>query len=403
MYSYVLAFLVLFFPSKYFILYHAIIISFLLVYIFLLKKKTVIDNSLLLKIVFLLMVWIAIDSILVSIFFLNDAFRNLSEFFRFIPLLLLLCSFNSEPIDKKTITKVLFFYVVVVCSVCLLQFKGVSFINVITQFYNDPRQVENSLEISRRALGLSTGPGSNAVILVIIYSYFLALFYSDKNSKNIIFYMVTLLLSAFGILLSQSQTGFVVLILITLYSLFFNLLFPSSSKARKKIILLSVIIIICVILIITKYWEDLRYLLSLFDYGLERSSYQKREEKVATVIELITTSSIVLFLVGYGKDYIPDSAALDNEFIFLLSVYGLAVFLCILLLYFSVIIKSYILKGKDSNLQVLHFVIVSGIILSWPSSFLLDPRILVLLSIFISIYLRNKEVAFESSSSSSSK
>lgn len=403
MYTYVLVLLTVFFPTKYFIEYHIVILFTLVIYFIFNKTKFRVDNSVFIRIIFFLILWVAIDSILVSIYFLNDAYRNLSEVIRFLPLLILLMSFKSSPIDKQCVINSLFFYVFVVFVVCSLQFNRISLIEPITNIYGDPKQIEGSLNISQRALGLSNGPGSNAAVLVVIYSYFLALFFSVEDKKNKLLSIISLSLSSFSILLSQSQSGFLALCLVTVYAVIFNLIFPYDKKSRKRSLFLFVFILVAIIPIVAKYWDELRYLLSLFDVGLERNSYQRREEKVLSTVELITSSPILFFVIGYGKDYIPDSTALDNEYLFLLSVYGVVIFLCIMCFYLMIILRSWLVRVKDSNYLALHFVIIAGMILSWPSSFLLNPCTFVLLAIFISIYLANREVYFENCSVGSCK
>lgn len=378
----ILALFVLFFPTKYYVEFH--IIYLFIVFLLLFVNRFKLNYSLYSNYFSILIVLICTSSLLSSIYLSSDFLRNFTEVFRFIPSLLLLLMFKGLAVNIKFVNFILSIYTIIVSLFCFLQYIGYSPVIAFSSIYGSDLQVEHSLLASNRALGLSTGPGNNGALFSILYTYYLISIICLTEKK--IFNVLLLVLCILSILFSQSQTALVVIAMTTIFSIFMMFL-----KNRKKMFNFYNFSIIGMILLLTPYFlfknlDKLGYLISLFDQGLSRNSYQVRMYKNDLVYDLVFSNPFFFFL-GYGKDLVPNATALDNEIIFYLGVYGAISVLLLIVFYLSFFIVF--LKNKFSYWNFLLCAIVfAGSILSWPSGFTLDPRILFIFTLFLIISLK---------------
>lgn len=384
-YSVYFAFIiVLFFPSKYLEVFIVLIILSVLLIGFTYKFVLLKVNSFLAFIVFYILL---IMSVFIGMFYYGlDPIRNFTEIIRFFPIFLLFFAIKNIPESDfiKCITNIFLIYTVSNFIVSMAQIALMGFVDPITNIYGSDFQREISLGISSRALGLNSGPGQNGSIMAITFIFAISqAIINDYKYRS----LITAVLSFLVIVLSQSQTSFIVSLAGGLYALVFALLFMDRNSKKKALNYVIFAVPIGLYFLI-KYSEDLKYLFTLFSHGLERNSYQERLKKTDYILDLIFDNPVPLIL-GHGKEYFgPVSGHMDNEYIFYLGVYGLLSTTIIILLYIYVLLLPYMYKTRDIKknklLFSLHMIVVIGVVMAWPSVFITDARIAF---IFAFIYL----------------
>lgn len=390
-YSVYFAFIILlFFPSKHLELLTILVTSSILLIGFMYKFVLLKVNSFVVFIIFYILL---IISVLIGMFYYGlEPIRNFTEIVRFSPIFLLFFVIKNIPENDaiKCIINIFLIYTVSNFIVSISQIALLGFVDPITSIYGSELQREVSLGISSRALGLNSGPGQNGSIMAIVFIFSISQAIVD-NYKFRSF--LTAVLSFFVVVLSQSQTSFIVCLGGGLYALVFALLF--MDKKTKKTALNYIIFIIPLgFYFLIKYSGDLRYLFTLFSHGLKRSSYQARLEKTDYIIDLIFDKPIPL-IFGHGKEYFgPVSGHMDNEYIFYLGVYGLLSTIMIILFYLYVLLLPYIYKDKyiksNNFLFSLHMLVLVGVVMAWPSVFITDVRIAFILAFIYLMFISTR-------------
>nr|WP_133147001.1 hypothetical protein [Vibrio splendidus] len=294
--------------------------------------------------------------------------------------------------EKGFIVKVTITYIYLNSIVSYLQYSyklNSIVVNSVAYLYNSIDHVNDSLLLNSRALGLSMGPNSNAVIIILCV-LFIFYKYNPISAKEVIFKYITLLFGLCSLLLSQSQTGFIASIAIIFCIYILRLIknpFPSLFK-------LTLLLIIAVPLVfnsnIISKLEDkeggLFYLSTLFEKGTERSSYQlrveKREEMIEKALDLPGWA-----LIGWGKEYFGnESSATDNEHLYIALVYGPLIWLVIVLTALTISLKSVInhLRTNDMSYLFLPSIMLCAVIFALPAAFVTYPQSLILSAVFLS-------------------
>lgn len=381
----VLIYFILFFPAKYLNEYYVLIILILFVLSFINRGN--LNSSETLKIFIFIFVGVVISAALPVFFLGSNAFRNVPEVLRFIPVIFILLNFKNINLSENNIFKIFSFYILVNFIVSYMQFSNYSVVAVVSNIYSSDLHIEYSLNGASRALGLSPGPGPNGSISAILSIFFLVNYFCNEKYKksSIFFYFISLSC----ILLSQSQTAFVASILSTICIIVFFVLGKLSVSTFKKLSFFIILLIPVSSFILLNYMNKLKYLFTLFEYGTSRSSYVAREEKTSHVIGLIRENNFFLFF-GHGKDYIEGSSSMDNEYVFLMAVYGIIVSILIFFLYFHSIIFSWINRSIFSYLVI--FTILCGLIIAWPSSFITDSKLMLIFIIYLSLCINRAKM-----------
>lgn len=380
----------LFFPAKYIGL-HTIVICLSLFFVmfsygFSLPKK----NSIMLFVLFLLFVTI---SSYIGIFYYNtDPIKNITEVIRFAPVLLIITSLKSSIPLLKHLTNVLLFYSIAVLIVSFSQVFFPNLVSGITTLYNSPKHIEISLGSSSRALGLSTGPGQNGLIMAIIFSFAISqIIGNGRKLKPTVLAVVSFIC----VILSQSQTSFILVVISFIYGLLFSIFY--LKKEYRKIGLRYLTIFTPLAIVGIYYFQNnLKYLFSLFAYGLGRSSYTARIDNTSEIYNSMLDHPMPI-LLGHGKGFFGDRAGhMDNEYIFYLAVYGLSASSIILLFYTYIILIPYIRNKsytiKNEYLLPLHLIVIAGVVGAWPATFILDLRILIIVSILYIMHIRTNQI-----------
>ena len=373
----------LFFPVKFIYAYYSVTLFLILFFFFFNSKYS--KKSFVLMVMGGFISLIFINSVISSIYLNSDFFRNFTEVFRFLPLFIIVLLYEKIEIEFKIIIMIVGFYTIVNLTVNILQFAHFSAINFVGDIYSSDIQVEKSLGVANRALGLSSGPGSNGAISVVLSIIFLVNYFYGKEYRK---YSIFLYFSSFlSVLLSQSQTGFVAISFISFLILTDFILKNINKKKIYRIFPFLISFILALFYLLAIYWDKLKYLLTLFEMGTNRSSYEARENKVSYIFDIINQNQFFLW-IGHGKDYIPFATGMDNEYVFSLAIYGILGSMFLLIMMFYMIFFSYL--GKDIYSKILFFYILVGFVIAWPSSFLTDTRIALILFLFLALSQKSR-------------
>jgi len=338
--------------------------------------------------ILLLLLFILITSIFRTFYLSEVNIRDYMEIFRYLPLFLLMLLRNKLIIPYEKLCLILCLYTGLDALISILQTTSLSTVSAISRTYASEFHYQYSLIAGNRAIGLNRGPGDHGALMVFLSVFFFSnLFYQPNR-----YIKIGIALSSVAILVSQSQTSFIALsfsvVLILLY--FLAVGNRSQKKLAKKT---SLYVSICGLVFFTYFFVDLRYLYSLVEQGTNRNSFLVRIEKSEFVHQEIVNDPI-LFIVGFGKDYWGSfSASMDNEYLYIYSVYGVIVFMAAVLVVLFRMVQGFVYNLKKSYNRSLLFVTIAGLIVAYPTAYFTEPRIIILLFIVnLSIVQRNLEI-----------
>ena len=379
-------FVFLLFPSKY--IYVEFLIDFTLLFSLIVVNHINLDRRILL--IFLVTLSFIVLQLLfryLIVGFKYFDFRDFIEYARIIILFLGISVFIKINLSQKLFVKIIRIYVFLDFIVSLGQFFNYfpSFINFITNFYANEVQIEDSLVLSSRTLGLFPNPSAHGIFILILTSILIADYFWSRN-KSIFSSLVFILISLFIIVITQSQTALIGLFWLIILTLISNILYKSSVNSKAQNYFWFIIVPI-VFVVFFNYVDQLKYLVTLFEFGLGRNSYVERVNKTSMLFNLSLDNPLGFF-TGFGKNYFGDySKNMDNEILYILLVWGLpffilfSVFICfILITYF---------KRKNFKKLIYLLPILVGIPIAWPSSYYLDLKNMLILIIAYSTWYSN--------------
>lgn len=381
---------IFFFPTKYFSIYHVffllLVSLFPFLYGFTLKNK----KSLLLFFAFVFLIFAS--SVLSAIYYNVSVVRNLSEVFRFLPVFFIAFSFckNRENV-LNIFSKFILFYSFIVLIVSCLQFYKFSIVDSVTDLYGAANHIELSLGISSRTLGLSSGPGQNGAIMAVLYAISLAQLIVSQSKRK---WFLVSLFSLLSVFLSQSQTSFVVVGGVTFYACLLGVIRHDLFSLKIFLKIFSGFFLLSIIVYFIMK-DSLKYLFNLFSQGLERNAFQARLSKSEGIFDSILENPFFL-VFGHGKDFFGNvSTSMDNELLFYLAVYGVFASVIIFSFYLAILVQPFF-RGRKHLVEnpyflSLNFIIVVGVVMAYPSAFILDPRILFIVVFF---YALSKQSSF---------
>lgn len=312
--------------------------------------------------------------------------RDYIEVARFMPVILVYMGlYKWRRLRMESIVDAAFIYLLIDGVVSFLQYTGQDFLGVAglaSHLYSAEHHYIRALGISHRALGLSPGPGQHGAILFILATVMLYGTFTlrSRSLACLLGWMVAI----FGVLLSQSQTTFVVTVAIIL-GVLFSFLFRGTRRQQKKAAVLLSIIGISSVYVFALITSHFRYLFSLFIYGLGRSSYQAREEKWMELFSKAMEQPGWI-LVGWGKDYFGAvSGAMDSGLLYIFLVYGITVFSIFVFFLVRFLVSSFrkviIRKNAGDYRFLLFFLMLGGLVYSWPGAFFTSPNVLLFLAL----------------------
>ena len=318
--------------------------------------------------------------------------RDFKEAFRYVPIALLYIYINAfKNIKLLHLIDAMFIYLLIDGIVSYAQFNNLGlyvFDSILLKFYNSDIHTEISLGVAHRTLGLSSGPGQHGALISLIYTFMLtsAMLIKEKRPLTIL----SIIISFNIIISSQSRTSFIAICLVTvaIFCFFFVI---NNIKSKLALILLASFLLLFYFTIFEEYIEKYRYLVSVYSNKTVERVKDVRLNKSERHISKALYEKPLWLLIGHGKDFFGnESAAMDNEYIYLLAVYGIGfvgTLIYILLLFFY----DYYIKFKSNKIKsfpsviIIFFIVLVGLIIGFPSAFFTEPKILILFSILIII------------------
>lgn len=315
--------------------------------------------------------------------------RDYAEIFRFMPVAVAFAFMRRwRGLRLENFIDAACLYLAVDGFVSYLQFVETDALGVrglAQSYYNYERHYRVSLMGTGRVLGLSPGPGQHgSILLVLVVTVLLGVF--KTTSWRRMACVVGCFLGIVIAIFTQSQTSFVAISGAVSLMIFLHL---AGGSGRNRI-MAGAIAALCLFVganLLFRYAADLGYLLTLFEYGLERNSYQAREMKWAR-LSGNAADFPYLMPIGWGKGFFgEDSGAMDNEYLYVALVYGIPVLLFYLfvLARFIIATGAELVRGKEKgDLNTLLFYMFSGgLIVAWPTSFLLQVNVMFLVSMVL--------------------
>lgn len=386
--------IILFFPTKYFLIYHILIFIPLLALFTICRPALYFESK-----VLLLFLLYYLTGCVIRNLFNPENVRDIIELFRFMPLLLFFLFryvFDSLFVFSIRCTIV---YLLINTLVCILQYSykaNSALVTFIGYIYNSPKHFEESLLMNSRALGLSMGPNSNAVVILTCVIFILFKFKARSGLQMLIKY-TSVILGLLSIILSQSQTGFITIAVVILALFIVSLI---RYPLRTFVITLLLALLGVCTLSFTSVSDmfngkdnKLYYLTTLFEQGTERSSYVLREEKRNIMLEHAAESPSYAF-IGWGKDYFGDfTSATDNEHLYIGLVYGPLIWFVVITSSFIISLRYLRLFFQKGGYQYLFVpsLILSGVIFALPAAFITYPQSLMLAALFLNYDSKNNQ------------
>lgn len=357
--------------------------SSLVIWLFSLKAKKKLNNYF--NFLFLLVAVIILGIFFRFVFYLDPDGRDLFELGRFVPLLLLLSVRDLwKSFRAVDIANALLVFLAIDGAVSLGQLAGIS-LPPIEKLYNSPLHVENALLISNRLLGLSPGPGQHGALLFLVYCFFLASFFLTSGIKKRLFF--GLFISLIMVLGTQSQTALIVTFCTSIIAL---CIFAIKLRGFERRIAVGTLIALVVMAGQLIYWlnERFPYLASLLEEGLKRSSFLKREEKWALLLDS-AFSEPLWFTFGWGKEFFgATSGAMDSEWLYVFLVYGALVFFAMASIWLIFLLKTgirflVVKNGIQPMKCALWLIAMGGGVFAYPSAFFTQINIACMVTLFV--------------------
>ena len=316
--------------------------------------------------------------------------RDYTEAFRLLPSALIFVSMRRwKGIQFSNFVDAACVFLVIDGFVSYLQLQGTNtlgLLGIARTYYNYELHYEVSLLGSDRVLGLLPGPGQHGVVLLMLVTVTLLGVFRSSSVRRRVTAAGGFLIATLTIVITQSQTNFIAASAIISLMLF---LFLAAGSTRSRVVASALVGLLAFagINLLLEYAGDLKYLFTLFEQGLERSSYQAREVKWTRLLGAAADFPY-LMPIGWGKSFFGEaSTAMDNEYLYLLLVYGVPLFALYLiaLLRYVLRVGFRLLRGKEEgNLTMLLFyMLCGGMVVAWPASFVLEPKVALLLSLVL--------------------
>jgi len=370
----VFLFFVFWFPQKYFYVYFllSVALTSLLSLVLGLSVKKVVFFFLFLSLLVLVNNSYAISE-------LNGTLRNLSEFARYIFLTVLLSiSFSHKGFQEAFKMFFLVYLLLNFLLSCIQYFAPDVYPDILFNMYNNEKQVDLSLMQSGRSIGLNQGPAENALISGV-GAFFFSSLYMQHPTRS---YLAVIILSILSLLMSQSQTA--LLSLIAGYIVFFVLHMKKSYVYFVRASLLFPFFLYGLYV----FMINNSYLSLLISEGLSRNSFQARLIKWEEVYSAYMNDPTSLFF-SLGKDFFNFSHAMDNEYVFAVTAWGIVPTILLLLFFLVTFIKNLYLKKKLKSYNDIYLSIVAFLfVASMAMATITDIRLMIILVIMSSLYSR---------------
>jgi hypothetical protein len=234
-----------------------------------------------------------------------------------------------------------------------------------------------------RAPGIFPGYGEHGLFLVFSLVYFIYYFKKYKNKLS----LLLILFSFISILMNQSRTIFIALLLSFIIFLLLEFFKEKKFYIKAKYFFFIIFMITLVYLSYFYIKVNFPYLFSFFDEGIEAGSFIERKEIWKYFLSHFSSNSLFV-LIGVGRELVGDQHSVyDNDFIFNFATYGIFGTLMLYLFYFKIFINA--MKKKNIISSVIVYLVLFLSISSLGYLTFIQPHAIIM---FMSIYfIKNKE------------
>jgi O-antigen ligase len=334
--------------------YVGIVILYLIFSIVLLFRRIKLN---IISILILIFVMYTIFVDLISAFYFPMSYFSIFRTFIYnlIPLIsFVLGTYFNTQLKETFVSKVILFTGLIMALTGILQNYSVPFRNFTLHSYADYDkyiQTFETLEVGR-VIGTIGNPNTFGVLMSIFVVYMLNVLV-PMFRKGSIYYIITIIsivLSIYACILSQSRTALLALLIGIGISLIFS---------NKSIIIKSFLILLSVI--IAYYFLNNYFLISRRFSADNLNTFGGRIDMWKAWIENYLTPISLNNILGYGVYFIRDIGyPIDNYYLQLILQYGLIGCLLYLLMFFTAF-KQFYSRAKLSNYKL--FFCISIIIL----------------------------------------
>jgi hypothetical protein len=290
-------------------------------------------------------------------------------------------------LSDSSICNLLALFLVLNTIVAFLQFFKLYYpgVGLITSLYNATHHIEMSLSYSSpRALGLSAGPGQQAVLNLFLFSFFLARFLNG----NKIFNLLLCFFAVLGMGISQSKTALIAF-LVGSVIISILLIIHMRWSAKLKVFLTFMLLAVIALLMSKEIAALLPEYSRLFEQRGNVTSFMARFtiwKEMSSVFFLENNFFMYLFGVGrsglkyYGYSELP----FDSDYMYVLINYGLVGFFCFVSLIIIFLIKSaYLFSSLSIYSRYMTFIVAYAAVVGLALNFFIEPRVHILTAVVI--------------------
>lgn len=307
-----------------------------------------------------------------------------------------LISFKDIRINH--IEKIFIVYILFNLIISISQFMHISntLLDGFSLVYSNPNHISASLsQNSVRAIGLSEDPGSNGVISLLFYVFFLTLLLFDKRT---IIRFTGVLASISVLFVTQSKSSLISAILVSAF-IFSFVVFNKKKYTtnRMNLILIWLLVLFAFFWFIQDILNNFYGYKKLLNAGLEVSSMGARIDKWGEFYSaIINQDNIFMILFGAGRGFLEvngiKSSVFDNDYIYLFVNYGLLGVLIFTIKVFNVIF-NYILKFNSISIseKILLFVLFSGCVTSLAVPYYTNLKVIGIIALFLTLTFFTKK------------
>jgi len=330
-----------------------------------------------------------------SIFFIRTAlFSNYEDIKELVKVLI----FISLLAFKPDIDKYFFFFVAIVFSflnftLSLFQFLHFDFFSIVeslSSLYNADKHIEASLSYTvPRALGFSSGPSQQAVLSLVLFSYFISVYSYSKTRTILIAFMIFFTFCT--VVMTQSKTALIALP-ISLCIFYISYMKLMSHKVRLLLFSIGVLaggIALFSLAYIVFFIPELN---RVYESGLNVSSFQDRLKNWYAILKpMLDINNGLSYLFGVGRSgleyYGVNDIPYDSDYVYFLVNFGLIGFFSLCLFIVFNLVKPYFSPLGNGKLMFFSLISSLSIIVSFSLNFYIEPRVYILLGIFL--FVRN--------------
>ena len=354
-----LLFFLLFMSNKSFDFYYVGVIFLLILLVF--QSSVVINRSLLLVFLFFSLVFFLRTIILFGNYDLKELLKFVLAFG-----ILSLVNFRLSICIKIVVSYIFLDFTIGILQFFHIPFWGSEFIN---SFYGSEVFFDLLSADNVRAYSLSSSSGSRGAVLILIFLIVNNFKFGWKYAKSVLIFFLSV-----SIIIAQSKTAFVILVMYALYSLF--------RFSKLYFILFMCIVLLYGSVVLSEYLIYFSEYYDLLENGLNTSSVTNGRFVNWNYYLNGFVSNPMTFLFGPGRDFYDlkgeFAPAFDSDYLYLLVNFGFLGALFVGGFLFTIFLKSS--KITKFQQEILLFGLVCGLSIN----FFFDIKVLFLLMFLFS-------------------